>query len=295
MKKLTYRILIVLSGRLGPWIFTLVSRIIAAGYFFFFPARAAMGAKFYSSLFPDGSRLFHWWCTFKQYQNFTTVFMDRIQGQKGEGVRFNSQGWKGFEAELDKGKGAIILMSHMGNWDIAASLLSRKRKDLRLLLYMGSKNREEIESVQKQELHDRGVRIIAVEPSAGSPMDVVEGIHFLRSGGVVSLTGDKLWRPDQKSVKVPFLDQAALLPEFPHVFALVSGAPLFVFFTFRTGPGSYRFFLSDPIHVACSSRNQRAGAITDSALIYGRMLEETLRDHPFEWYHFEPFLVAKSG
>ena len=295
MKAFTYRYLIVLSRWFGPWIFTLVSRIIAAGYFFMFPGKAAQSARFYSSLFPGKSRLFHWQCAWRQYQNFTTVFMDRIRTRGKDDIRSTSTGWQGFEEELDKGQGAIILMSHMGNWDVAAGLMAKKRKDLKLLLYMGAKAKEQIESVQKQELHDKGIHIVAVEPSGGSPLDVVEGLRFLKSGGVVSLTGDKLWHPDQRSVTVPFLGKTARIPEFPHVLALVSKAPLFVFFTFRTGPGTYRFILSDPIRINYASREKRSRAVAESVRIYADMLEKTLREHPFEWYHFDSFLVDHSG
>jgi predicted LPLAT superfamily acyltransferase len=120
---------------------------------------------------------------------------------------------------------------------------------------------------------------------------VVEGVRFLRSGGVVSLAGDKLWHPGQRYVEVPFLGRTARIPEIPHVFALVSGAPLFVFFTFRDGTGLYRFSLSGPFRVEAASRDRRAEAVRDSALAYSRMLETTLREHPFEWYHFDPFLL----
>jgi predicted LPLAT superfamily acyltransferase len=295
VKVFTYQVLIVLSRWFGTWIFTLVSRFIAAGYFFMFPLRAAVSARFYGALFPGKSRLFHWYCTWRQYQNFTTVFMDRIRTFGQDNVQFTSTGWQRFEETLDKGRGAIVLMSHMGNWDVAANLMAKRRKNLKLLLYMGAKAKEQIESVQKRELNAKGIRIVAVEPSAGSPLDVVEGIRFLKSGGVVSLTGDKLWHPDQRAVSVPFLGKTARIPEFPHVFALVSKAPLFVFFTFRTGMGSYRFMLSDPMYITCASREDRNRAVTESARSYADMLEQTLRDHPYEWYHFDPFLVDHSG
>jgi len=295
VKTFTYQVLIVLSRWFGPWIFTLVSRIIAAGYFFMFPRRAAESATFYEALFSDKSRLFHWVCAWRQYQNFTTVFMDRIRASGQDNIQFSSTGWQRFEDTLDKGRGAIVLMSHMGNWDVAANLMANSRKDLKLLLYMGAKAKEQIESVQKQELNAKGVRIVAVEPSAGSPLDVVEGIRFLKSGGVVSLTGDKLWHPDQRAVSVPFLGKSARIPEFPHVFALVSQAPLFVFFTFRTGAGKYRFMLSEPMYITCTSRADRSRAVTESARRYADMLELTLREHPYEWYHFDPFLVDNPG
>src|SRR3989339_1151312 len=281
-----------MSGWFGDWIFTWMSRIIAAGYFFIFPGRVRVSVEFYRALFPDARWWFHLRCAWRQYQNFTTVFVDRIRtrDEDDRDIQFSSSGWKGFEREIDNGHGAIVLMSHMGNWDVAASLMTMKRKGIKLLLYMGAKAKEQIESVQKKELSDKGVRIVAAESSDSSSLNALEGLRFLKSGGVVSLAGDKLWYPDQRWVRVPFLGKTARLPEFPHVFAQVSKAPLFIFFTFRTGPGSYVFILSDPIRIACASKKDRPRAVETSAREYAGMLEETLKAHPYEWYHFEPFL-----
>jgi predicted LPLAT superfamily acyltransferase len=118
----------------------------------------------------------------------------------------------------------------------------------------------------------------------------VEGIRFLQAGGVVSMTGDILWRSDQPKVRVTFLGHDAYLPEAPYVFALVSGAPLFVFFAFRTGKNRYRFITSDPIGIRVASRKDRAQAIAGAAQQYADLLEKMLREHPFEWYHFERFI-----
>jgi len=53
----------------------------------------------------------------------------------------------------------------------------------------------------------------------------LEGIKFLREGGIVSMTGDRLWG-EQSYVIVDFLGHEAKLPDTPHLFALMTGAPL---------------------------------------------------------------------
>jgi predicted LPLAT superfamily acyltransferase len=104
------------------------------------------------------------------------------------------------------------------------------------------------------------------------------------------MTGDTLWRSDQRKVRVSFLGHDAYLPEAPYVFALVTGSPLFVFFAFRTGRNSYRLVLPDPIVIAPQSRRQRSRSIEDAAQQYANLLESILREHPFEWYHFDRFI-----
>lgn len=288
MKGKLYRLLI-LSGRLfGAWFFVLISRVIAAGYFVF-SKNVPASLHFYAVLYPDKSTWYHRLCTFRQYQNFTTIHLDRFLTTRSKATTFTSEGWEKLEAVIGN-KGGILLMSHLGNWEIAAHLLKQQRKDLQILLYMGVKEKEGVERLQKEDLRQSGVTIIGVNQDDDSPFSALEGIRCLRSGGLVSMTGDIIWRNDQRKVRVTFLGRDVYLPESPFIFAMVSGAPLFVFFAFRTGKNSYRFTASDPIEIQPTSRQDRTTAITKAAQQYADLLEQALRSHPFEWYHFDRFI-----
>lgn len=295
MRKWVYKLIIFLSKKLGRWVFVVYARIVSTGFFLFFPLRVGNSVRFYRTLFPGRNRFFHLWCTWCQFHNFADVFFDRFLLQEFGDVTYVSEGWEHLEEILQKNRGAILLMSHMGNWDVAAHFLRRRRQDIRILLYMGTKHKEQIESIQKESLSQTGVHIIAVDRQSSSPLDIVEGIKFIRSGGVVSLAGDVLWKKDQRSVPVTFLDRKIYLPETPHLFALLSGAPLFAFFAFRAGKKLYHFKLSEPLYIRASSRDERAEAIRRSVQKYANVLEETLRKHPLQWYHFEPFLNPKPS
>ncbi|MBI9083718.1 MAG: lysophospholipid acyltransferase family protein [Desulfobacterales bacterium] len=290
MKRLFYSILTTATRIFGLWLFALVAKGIAAGYYLFFPRRVAVGIRFYRALFPGRSRLYYRWCTWRQFQNFTSIFTDRILLAKADAIGYTYTGWEHLEKILDEKRGAVILMSHLGNWEIAAHLLNRRRKDIRLLLYMGAREKKEIEGMQKASLKESGVRIIAVDANGGSPFDVVEGIRMIESGGLVSLAGDRVWGESLRTVPVRFLGHKALLPEGPHLFSLLTGVPLLVFFAFRTGRGQYHFTFSEPIFLPRTDRGGRRRAIEASAQAYADRLAETLRNNPFEWYHFEPFL-----
>jgi predicted LPLAT superfamily acyltransferase len=283
-----YKLLVRIANLGGSWFFVLVSRIIAAGYFVF-SRRVPDSRRFYAALYPERGRLYHLWCTFKQYQNFTTIHFDRFLMGQTKPVTFTSHGWANLDAVIGR-QGGILLMSHLGNWEMAATLLKQEKDDLQLLLYMGVKEKEGVERMQKEDLRRSGVTIIAADQANSSPFSAVEGIRFLQSGGLVSMAGDIVWRSDQRKVRVTFLDHDAYLPEAPFIFALVSGAPLLVFFTFRTGKSSYQFTLSEPIAIQPASRRNRSEAIARAAQQYADLLEQSLRQHPFEWYHFDRFI-----
>ncbi len=293
MKGVFYRNLIRASRRWGPGIFALTARGIAAGYFFLFPARTAASVRFYRAAFPEKSGLFHIRSAWRQFQNFTTVYLDRFLLRETGDIRYEFSGWELLEDAADSGTGGVLLMSHQGNWEVAAALMIQRRPDLKILLYMGRDDREAIEQIHRADTAAAGIRILAVEKEGGSPFDILEGIRFIREGGLVALTGDRLWRPDQRALPVSVFGRRALLPETPYLFALLAGAPLFVFFSSRSGPRRYHFRIAGVITLPPAKRRQRQRVIARAAQQYADLLAEEVRRHPCQWYHFGPFLGAR--
>ena len=295
MRNILYRFITALSRRMGLWVFQLFAWFVATGYFILFPGRVGNSTRIYKALYPARHRFYHLWCAWRQFHNFTHVYQDRFVLQGSKELNTTSEGMQHLKDAVLKGKGAILLMSHMGNWEMAAHLLKRELKDLRLLLYMGIKQKEQLEHLQKEALMQSGIRIIAVEKDGGSPMDLVEGNKFIESGGVVSMTGDLVWKREQRLIPVQFLGREILLPEVPHVLALLSGAPIIIFFAFRTAKRCYRFSMTEPMYLKAASRKDRNAVIRKSAQAYAQVLEETLRQHPMQWYHFRPFFEPQKN
>jgi len=289
-----YALLSALSGWVGDWFFALISRGIAAGYFLLAHRRRRVGIDFYAALFPDKGFLHHAWCAFKQFGNFTTIFLDRAILRKGGEIRYTFDGLENLTGALTEHRGAILLMSHMGNWEVAAHLLKKSLPDLNLLLFMGVREKEEIERLQKQNIREDGITVVGVDESGGSPLDIVEAVRFLGRGGAVSMAGDIVWRGGQRSVPARLLDRDIRLPEAPYLLSLLSGAPLIVFFAFRTGSRRYLFSAASPIHVNAPARELRTPAIRAAAQAYADYLETALLKHPYQWYHFEPFLEGNN-
>lgn len=290
MKAVFYKILVRATKNLGPWFFLLVAKGIATGYFFFSPRRRRISRDFYAVLFSNRSRSRHLYCAWKQFINFTHIYLDRFIQREVRNITYTVNGRRHVASTLAGNKGAILLMSHMGNWEMAAHLLKKMFPNLKLLLYMGKRDKEEIEKIQKQSIRGDGIQIIGVDQGGGSPFDIVEGIRFLQNGGLVSMAGDVVWRRDQRTVTGTFLNHQVRIPEAPFVLSLVSGAPLIVFFAFRTEKETYRFIALPPIHVCAPTRDQRRAAIQSAARQYLRHMETALREYPFQWYHFEQLL-----
>jgi predicted LPLAT superfamily acyltransferase len=297
MKDCFYRILMALSKGGGLWLFRFGAWSVATGYFLFFPARVTVSVRFYMALFPARNRAYHLFCAWKQFHRFTHVFLDRFLLSQDQPMHFTHEGWEYLEDAVKKHTGGILLMSHLGNWELAAHRLlkptERTLPGMKLLLYMGRKHKEQVEQRQKEDLAAKGIRIIAVDQDGGAPLDIVEGINFLKKGGLVSLTGDRRWREDQRSVAVKFLGHEVLLPESPFVFALLSRAPLLIFFAHQVGKQAYHCQMMPPVYVEAKDRKDRQRAIGEAAQSYADALADAVRAHPFAWFHFEPFIGRK--
>ena len=89
---------------------------------------------------------------------------------------------------------------------------------------------------------------------------------------------------------VSIFGREAQVLEAPHVLALLSGAPILVFFSFRTGPKRYHMTVMEPYRVQADHRSQRNEAIRRSAQHYADHLERMLRRYPLEWFNFGAFL-----
>ena len=269
------------------WFFRIFSWFIATGYFFLFPTRVAESLKFYRALFPKNFFFYHLYCAWKQFHNFTDVYIHRFIRLDEEDIQFVKEGWEYLEEAVEKKTGAILLMSHIGNWELAAQTLNKK--GLPIMLYLGAKHKEQIEHIQKKILAKSGIRVVATSEDEKSPFALIEGINFLREGGIVSMTGDRLWG-EQSSVAVNFLGHEVNLPDTPHLFALMTGAPLMTFFVYQDAVGKYHIKVSKGRMVLATARADRKKAVQESAQAYAADLAAFAREHPFEWHHFEPFL-----
>jgi len=290
MKKISYKIALYLSRRLGVRFFRTFSWCIATGYYFLFPERVADSLKFYRALFPGRGFFYHLRCAWKQFHKFTDVYVHRFIPWAEEEAEFAREGWEHLDEAVAGKTGAIVVMSHIGNWELAAQKLNSK--GLPIMLYLGARHKEQVERIQKKKLADTGIRIVTTDEKEKSPFALLEGIYFLREGGIVSMTGDRLWG-EQTSVLVNFLGHEVRLPDTPHFFALMTGAPLMTFFVHEASPGRYHVAVSAGRKVIAASRAERKKAVAASAQAYADDLARFVSEHPFEWHHFEPFLGEK--
>ena len=147
MKKLFYKITLYLSHKLGLWFLRTLSWFIATGYYFLFPLRVKESVKFYRALFPE--RGFATLCTVPGSSIITlpmsisTVLFHWAKKISNLSVKAGNI----WTRRCRKNRRDLV-MSHIGNWELAAQTLNQK--GLPIMLYLGAKHKEQIEHIQKE-------------------------------------------------------------------------------------------------------------------------------------------------
>jgi len=290
MKALLLKALSKTSLALGSWVMRFVAWWIATGYFLFQSSRRNSSVGLYEVIFPGRGPLYYLYCAWRQFHSFAGTYADRIDAYSNKRLVASAEGGEKLVEAGRRGKGGIILISHMGNYEVAVRAF--RELGLRLLIIMGEKEAKQVAREQRETLRAQGVGIHVATAQDASPFGGLEALQFLREGGFVSIAGDLVWTDQRSLVPVRFFDRDVGLPAGPHLLAFVSGAPLFTLFTFRVKRGRHQIILSSPRHVKTTARSERNAAIQASAQEFASALEGMVRRHPFQWYVFEPFFRA---
>ncbi len=293
MKAFIHETLIRVSLLLGSWPIRFFAWWIATGYFLFRSSRRRSSIGLYQVIFPKRSQWYYLYCAWRQFHSYAATFAERIEFDRNKGLTTSTQGREKLLEVARRGRGGVILMSHLGSFEIAAGAFREVR--LKLLLIMGEKEAKQVARDQREAMKARGIHIQVATAGEDFLFGGMEAIQFVREGGFVSVAGDLVWTEQRSRLPVRLFGHEVGLSAGPHLLALVSDAPLFTMFTFRVEKGKYLILMSPPREVKAASRSERSAALQASAQAYANALEETVRQHPFQWYIFEPFFESVSA
>jgi lauroyl/myristoyl acyltransferase len=292
MKAFIHKTLIRASLLLGSWPIRFFSWWIATGYLLIRSPRRRASMSLYQAIFPGRSRWYYLYCAWRQFHSYAATFAERIGMSRKNGVSTSTQGREGIIEAARKGSGGIILMSHVGSFEIAAHAFHEL--GLKLLLLMGEKEARQVARDQRDAMMARGITIQVAAAKEDFLFGGAEAMKFLREGGFVSVAGDIVWTEQRSRLPVRLFGQEVSLPSGPHFLALVSKAPLFTMFTVRADKKNQLVIVSPPREVKAPSRSKRTIALQASAQAYASALEEIVRKHPFQWYIFEPLFHSAT-
>ena len=193
-------------------------------------------------------------------------------------ARTTVEGLEAFESARSEGRGVIVVSGHLGNWEIGAAALTARGIPVEAVAKGMANRRFDEELVRTR--RRLGVSIVGMEEA---PRRV---LRALSRGEVTALVADQNFHRDP--VFVPFFGRLAATARGPAVFALRTGAPVFLGVALReddAGSGARYRTLLQPIDFRPSGDHE--ADVRRLTEVYTAALEELIRAHPeqYFWQH----------
>lgn len=186
-------------------------------------------------------------------------------------------------ATLASGRGVVIALPHMGNWDQAGAWIINKGAGS----FTTVMERLEPESVYRRFLEFREGLGFEVLPATGGPHPFGVLAQRLRAGKLVNLPTDR--DVTGAGIEVDFFGEKALMMAGPAALAAQTGALLVPATIWFTDDG-WGVHLHDPVPVPPEGdRRAKVAAMTQEI---ARAFEAGIREHPADWHMLQRVFVA---
>jgi predicted LPLAT superfamily acyltransferase len=219
----------------------------------------------------------------RNFQAFAATVHDRMYLLCGrfENLDLAIEGAREFDSILAKGRGIILLGSHLGSFEALRALGLLRRYPINIVMYAGTTQKS------SEVLNDLAPELRASVIAPGRPETMLRIKECLERGEIVGILGDRPFGSN-KTTRCPFLGVPAPFPEGPYRLAMLLEAPIVLFFGLYQGGNRYRIFLES---LPDDASGARAGGAKTAQWVerYVRRLEHHARAAPYNWFNFYDF------
>lgn len=181
---------------------------------------------------------------------------------------------------IKKNIGFILMTIHMGNWEIASAVLSKK--NVKSYVIYSPDSEETIEYNRKTLRNIFNVNDI---PLNRKTFFSIQLLNTLREKGIVAFQGDRLM--GDSGVEVKFFGKNALFPKGPIVLGMVSGAPILPVFCTMKGYNGYILSIEKPYNIQlCETRDETIRRALEDIV---KIFQKYVLQYAEQWYTFMPF------
>lgn len=222
---------------------------------------------------------------YKHYYSFANMLLDRVFFLTGKSHQFDiTLHDEHLITDLTKqAKGAVLLGSHLGNFD-ALRALANEASDVKIRALMYNNDQQKINrAFEKLNPHLKN-DVIHIG-TADAMLRVQEDIQ---AGYVIGMLADRI-EQDDRSTTCRFMGDEVNLPTGPLIVAYLLKVPVILCFALHRGGNQYDIYfhkLRDKIDLPRQDKNLRLQQLTQE---YANILEQHALEHPYNWYNFYDF------
>jgi KDO2-lipid IV(A) lauroyltransferase len=223
--------------------------------------------------------------TRKVFSNVTKSFVDMfvvaaIPEERWPEVVDPPIGKQNIRRSLDRGKGAILLTGHIGNWEIGGITLAGATREVHMV-YMPDR----FAAFEKARLKTRSSHNVRGIPMGSSFDTSLMVIRLLAENKIITMKGDRALNGE--GITIPFFGKDTVFPKGPFLVSFIAGAPILPAFVVLNEHNRYVPIVEEPIDVRRTGN--REDDIRSLALRMAQVVEKYVRRYPDQWYMFYPF------
>jgi len=226
-----------------------------------------------------------WWDVWRHFYYFAATILDRFYLLRGEFERFRVtiHGNDVLQRHMENGKGAILLGSHLGSFEVLRTLGVMQR-NFPLKVLMDTAHNENI--TRFFDALNPGIAGTVIPPDR--PDTLIKVRESLDASYFIGMLGDRVFGAD-KTTQCEFLGAPATLPAGPILLAAMMHCPIILFFGLYRGGNRYDIYFEHLADDIVLNREHRAEEIQSWTHRYVARLEHYARLAPYNWFNFYSF------
>jgi phosphatidylinositol dimannoside acyltransferase len=214
------------------------------------------------------------------FTTYASCLAEVLGGTRGRAPRAVVNGQLHVIDALADGRGVIFATAHTAGWETVGQLLAGEY-GLRVMIVERKEEDSQASNIQDAARRAQGLLIVQAgdDPLAALPL-----VRHLRERGVVALQLDRA-PLGMRSRPVVLFGAPGRIPEGPLKLASLTRAPIVPLFCSRRGHRSYAIDVMPALRLAKGASDAEVDAAAQSL---ATSLENFVKAHPTQWFHFRP-------
>jgi phosphatidylinositol dimannoside acyltransferase len=207
-------------------------------------------------------------------------FRARVMTPKEVNERFVIENIGAIDRALERGRGVLIGLPHLGNWDVGGRFLAGSGYKICAVAERLANTRVFQQFLRHRE--ELGLKIVALDPEGDTRVGP-QLMELLSDNWVITLLADR--DLTGRGVDVEMFGATRQIPAGPALLSLSSGAPLLGASIYTTDTG-WLCRISEPLEI------ERSGEMRSDVRALSKMLaaefERSIAAKPTDWHMFQP-------
>ena len=239
-------------------------------------------------LLPNGSLNPGFYSSLQHFFSFAQALVDKLAAWSGNLNLANIEylGREQLQAELDQGRGVVLLAAHLGNLEVCRVIASQNPA-IKMTVLVHTRHAEKFNRLLKSYNPDSQLNLLQVtELNAASAGLLADKIA---NGELIIIAADRVAVANhQRTSRVEFLGSQAAFPQGPFILAGLLECPVYTLMCLKLDSGyqiSFELF-SQQLQW---TKSQRQSVLNDELQRYASCLERYCLQAPFQWFNFYDF------